>query len=262
MRFPKPIESGLGGLLAASSLACHAPTVTAGLAVAQMSSRGSFGATESGNVVSTDMDSLGLAQTESALLPRLYLRDGPRLVELSGFAVDLEGTGTVEADITINGTTLAANTDVRSQFSMGSYSGVLTWDVARVGPTMVGLGVGVEWVSLDVGLQETSGSLSLSSEQQFPIPLVGLRISSEEAPVSAHLAVGWIQLQTPEVKASVLDVDGRLEATLFGRARGLKVQGMVGYRGFDLDVGYDDGASQVAADFKIGGPYAGLRIRF
>ena len=38
--------------------------------------------------------------------------------------------------------------------------------------------------------------------------------------------------------------------------------GMVGYRGFDMDVEYSDGDSQVEADFKLGGPYAGLRIRF
>ena len=208
------------------------------------------------------MDSLGLAQTSDVILPRLYLRDGARLLDLSGFQVDLEGEGTVDADITINGTTLTAATPVDSVFSMASYSGVLTWDVAKLGSATVGVGVGLEWVALDVALMESAGTINLSSEQQFPLPLLGLRITSEEAPVSGHLSVGWITLESPEIEASILDVDGRVEAKLIRSERGMHLDGMLGYRGFDMDVGYDDGGSQVEADFKVGGPYAGFRLRF
>lgn len=242
--------------------ACHAPALTAGLAGAQLKSRGSFGATETGSVVTTNMESLGLAQTNEVLLPRLYLRDGVRLLDLSGFQIDMEGQGTVEADITINGTTLTASTPVDSMFAMGSYSGVLTWDVARWGGTKLGLGVGIEWVDLDMALSETAGPINLSSEQQFPLPLLGLRLSSDEAPVSGHLSVGWITLESPEIEASILDVDARVEARLLGSRRGMNLDAVLGYRGFDMDVGYDDGGSQVEADFKVGGPYAGFRLRF
>ena len=248
--------------LAGAGVACHAPALTAGLAGAQLKSRGSFGATESGTVVTTNMESLGLAQTTDVLLPRLYLRDGARLLDLSGFQVDLEGQGTVEADITINGTTLTASTPVDSMFSMGSYSGVLTWDVARFGSAKLGLGIGIEWVDLDMALMENPGTINLQSNQQFPLPLLGLRLTSDDAPVSGHLSVGWITLESPELEASILDVDARIEAQLLGGERGMKFDGMLGYRGFDMDVGYDDGGSQVKADFKVGGPYAGFRIRF
>ena len=248
--------------MAVPQWSCHTPALTAGLAGAQLASRGSFGATETGTVVRSNMDSLGLAQTTDAVLPRVYLRDGPRLFDLSGFQVNLEGQGTVEADITINGTTLSASTPVDSIFSMGSYSGVLTWDVAKVGSATLGVGIGLEWVDLDMALTESAGTINLSSEQQFPLPLLGLRLTSEAAPVSGHLSVGWITLESPEIEASILDIDGRVEAKLIRARRGMHLDGMLGYRGFDMDVGYDDGGSQVEADFKVGGPYAGFRLRF
>ncbi len=242
--------------------ACQAPALTAGIAGAQLASRGSFGAAESGIVIQSDMEDLGLAMSQNTVLPKFFLRDGPRHLELSGFEVDMYGEGTVQADITINGQTLSANTDVDSHFAMGSYSGVLTWDVARIGSTLIGVGIGLEWISLDVGLSETGGSIALESEQQFPLPLLGVRIESEDAPVVGHLNLGWIALESPDVSASILDVDGRLEARLIGGPGRLQVMGMLGYRGFDMDVEYGDGDSLVEADFKIGGPYAGLRIRF
>ena len=131
----------------------------------------------------------------------------------------LAGQGTVQADITINGNTLSANTDVDSRFDMGAYSGVLTWDVADLGATTLGVGLGLEWVSLDVGLQETGGGLALESAQQFPLPLLGLRLESVDAPVAGALNIGFISLEATDVAASVLDVDGRIEARLFGIQR-------------------------------------------
>ncbi|MEZ5974374.1 MAG: hypothetical protein R3F33_04490 [Planctomycetota bacterium] len=242
--------------------ACNAPALTAGLGGAQLRTRGNFGATDSGTVVTSNMDSLGLAQRTDVVLPRLFLRDGPRQLELSGFAVDIAGHGTVDADITIGGTTLTANTEVDSTFAMGCYSSVLTWDVARFGSTLLGMGVGVEWIDLDVSMRENPGTLAIASSQAFPLPLMGVRLSSETAPVAASVSVGWIGLNAPSTKASVLDVDARIDGTLIGRPGGLLLQGMLGYRGFEMDVSYDDGGSQVEADFKIGGPYAGLRLRF
>lgn len=230
--------------------------------MAQLTSSGSFGATDSGVVVTSSMDSLGLAQEESTLLPRIFMRDGRRALELSGFRVDYEGQGAVEATITLNGTTLLAGTAVDSGFGMGAYSAVLTWDVARFGSSVLGLGFGLEWIDLDVALDETAGVLSLRSSQQFPLPLIGVRLSSEDSPVSGSLNLGWISLSAPEATATVLDVDARIDVRLMGRKGGTIMMGMLGYRNFDMEVSYDDGGSQIEADFNIGGPYVGLRFSF
>ncbi|MBL4771155.1 MAG: hypothetical protein JKY61_08445 [Planctomycetes bacterium] len=242
--------------------ACSAPSITAGVGMAQLTSSGSFGATDSGVVVTSSMDSLGLAQEESTLLPRIFMRDGRRALELSGFRVDYEGQGAVEATITLNGTTLLAGTAVDSGFGMGAYSAVLTWDVARFGSSVLGLGFGLEWIDLDVALDETAGVLSLRSSQQFPLPLIGVRLSSEDSPVSGSLNLGWISLSAPEATATVLDVDARIDVRLMGRKGGTIMMGMLGYRNFDMEVSYDDGGSQIEADFNIGGPYVGLRFSF
>ncbi len=241
---------------------CTAPSVTAGVGMAQLATSGSFGATDSGAVVTSSMESLGLDQEENALLPRIFMRDGRRALELSGFRVDYEGQGAVESTITLNGTTLLAGTAVDSQFGMGAYSGVVTWDVASFGGSKLGLGLGMEWISLDVGLDESVGALSLRSNQQFPLPLIGLRLSSPDSPVSGSMNVGYISLSAPEAKATVLDVDARVDVRLLGKSGGTLMLGMVGYRNFDMDVSYDDGGSQIEADFQIGGPYVGLRISF
>ena len=63
--------------LALIPVACQAPAVTTGIAGAQLASRGSFGATESGAVVQSNMEDLGLAQTENTGLIKLFMRDGP-----------------------------------------------------------------------------------------------------------------------------------------------------------------------------------------
>ncbi|MEZ6019849.1 MAG: hypothetical protein R3F17_07020 [Planctomycetota bacterium] len=242
--------------------ACNAPALTAGLGGAQLRTRGNFGATDSGTVVTSNMDSPRSGPAHRRGIAAPVPADGPRQLELSGFAVDIAGHGTVDADITIGGTTLTANTEVDSTFAMGCYSSVLTWDVARFGSTLLGMGVGVEWIDLDVSMRENPGTLAIASSQAFPLPLMGVRLSSETAPVAASVSVGWIGLNAPSTKASVLDVDARIDGTLIGRPGGLLLQGMLGYRGFEMDVSYDDGGSQVEADFKIGGPYAGLRLRF
>lgn len=230
--------------------------------MAQLSSSGSFGASDSGSVVTSSLDSLGLAQEENALLPRVFLRDGNRALELSAFRVDYEGQGNLEETITLNGTTLVAGTAVDSNFGMGAYSGVVTWDVAHFGSSTLGLGIGLEWIDMDVGLDETMGALSLTSNQKFPLPLIGVRFAGEENPISASLNVGWISLSAPEATATVLDVDGRVDVQLFGRQGGPILLGMVGYRNFDMQVSYDDGGSQIEAEFEIGGPYVGLRLSF
>ncbi|MFT5198254.1 MAG: hypothetical protein ACI87O_000910 [Planctomycetota bacterium] len=242
--------------------ACTAPSITAGLGVARLSSSGSFGATDSGTVVTSSMRSLGLEQNETSVLPRIFLRDGRRAFELSGFRVDYAGQGAMEATMTMNGTTLVAGTPVDSQFGMGAYSGVLTWDVARFGNSVLGLGFGLEWVDLDLALNETGGLLGLESSQQFPLPLIGVRLSSDQSPVSGSVNLGWISLSAPEATASVLDVDGRVDVRLYGKQGGAILLGMVGYRSFDMDVSFDDGGSQIEASFKISGPYVGLRISF
>ncbi len=235
---------------------------TAGVGMAQLSSSGSFGASDSGSVVASSLDSLGLAQEEDALLPRVFLRDGNRALEVSAFRVDYGGQGSLEETITLNGTTLGAGTAVDSNFSMGAYSGVLTWDVAHFGSSILGLGIGLEWIDMDVGLDESAGALSLTSTQKFPLPLIGVRFAGEGNPVSASLNVGWISLSAPEATATVLDMDGRVDVQLFGRQGGPILLGMLGYRNFDMDVSYDDGGSQIEAEFEIGGPYVGLRLSF
>ncbi|MCP5021885.1 MAG: hypothetical protein GY930_08900 [bacterium] len=235
---------------------------TVGVGMAQLSSSGSFGASDSGSVVTSSLDSLGLAQEEDALLPRVFLRDGRGALEVSAFRVEYEGQGSLEETITLNGTTLAAGTAVDSSFGMGVYSGVLTWDVAHFGSSILGLGIGFEWIDMDVGLDESAGALSLTSTQRFPLPLVGVRFAGEDNPVSASLNVGWIGLSAPEATATVLDVDGRVDVQLFGRYGGPIMFGTLGYRNFDMDVSYDDGGSQIEAGFEIGGPYVGLRLSF
>jgi hypothetical protein len=145
---------------------------------------------------------------------------------------------------------------------MGAYSGVLTWDVARFGASTLGLGFGLEWINMDVRLDESGGAMSLGSDQQFPLPLVGVRWSSDESPVSGTLNLGWISLSAPEATATVLDVDGRIDVRLHGTKGGTLFLGMLGYRNFDMSVSYDDGGSQIEGDFQIGGPYLGLRISF
>ncbi|MDF1837849.1 MAG: hypothetical protein P1V35_08275 [Planctomycetota bacterium] len=261
-RAPRVCWLLIGLPLAVFGSSCTAPSITAGLGMAQLATEGSFGATDSGAVVTSSMKSLGLDQEETAILPRVFLRDGRRALELSGFQVDYEGQGVVESTITMNGTTLLAGTAVDSQFGMGAYSGVLTWDVASFGSSKLGLGFGLEWINLDVGLDETAGALSLRSNQQFPLPLIGVRLSSEDSPVSGSMNVGYISLSAPEATATVLDVDARVDVRLRGRKGGTLVLGMLGYRNFDMDVSYDDGGSQIEADFQIGGPYVGLRISF
>ncbi len=246
--------------LAVLGTGCSTPSITAG--AAQLGFSGSFGATDSGTVVTSSMGALGLAQDENTVLPRIFMRDGSRALEFSGFQVDYEGQGTVDATITLNGTTLLAGTAVDSRFGMGAYSGVLTWDVARFGSSTLGLGFGLEWLDMDVALRESGGTLSLTSDQQFPLPLLGVRFSDEENPVSASLNMGWISLSAPEATAMVLDVDARVDVQLFGRHGGPIVLGILGYRNFDMDVSYDDGGSQIEADFEIGGPYVGFRISF
>ncbi|MCA9000276.1 MAG: hypothetical protein KDB61_00035 [Planctomycetes bacterium] len=259
---PRTCWPCLALLIWALASACTAPSITGGLGVAQLSTSGNFGATDSGTVVTSSLDALGLAQDQSAVLPRVFLRDGRRVLELSGFQVDYDGQGVVESTVTMGGTTIASGTAVDSRFGMGAYSGVVTWDVARFGSSILGLGFGVEWIDMDVGLEESVGSTSLASSQRFPLPLIGVRLASSESPVSGTLNVGWISLSAPEATATVLDLDARVDVRITETRGGTTVLGMVGYRNFDMSVSYDDGGSQIEGDFQIGGPYVGLRIRF
>ncbi len=159
-------------------------SVTLGISSFGPTFTGQMEGVQDGQPISVNLDSdLGLAK-DKANLGFLFDYQGPRF----GFMAQTGGTDylgdkTTTRTVTIDGTTYAANTRVKSSLKLKTLEGVWTIRIIPLSVFWVGVDLGVESWKMDVTATGTlappaSGTSTASTAFTVPIPQLGLSAGS------------------------------------------------------------------------------------
>jgi len=247
--------------------ACSAPQLDVMPRIAQTKLDGTIGAATSGSALAeNDIDSaLGLGETSSEFGGRADLDFGGETFTLAYSPATFSGNGTLTQDITYNGTTIPATTNVASKFDLDMTSFLWTHDFVPGDTVEAGIGLGAHAIdfkgkvtSTDVG---TPGSVDLSETVPIPVLVGRAGVSFGRADVSV-LASGLSGTYSGD-KATLFDLDVLGRWRILGSSSGhLSGSLLVGYHRTKVDVDYESGGDRVKADLTLSGIYYGLSIGF
>jgi hypothetical protein len=259
MNRPTTLVAAAATALAA---ACSAPTAKVMPLIGNLGISGDVSAKDQSALVggasaNSSFDELGLGENEAALGGMVRLGFGGAELSLAGVGVEFEGTGTTESEFTLGGNTIAAGVDVESDIDLQMVRGLFTWDLIPLGGVDLGVGFGATLFDIGLDLRELGGANRVQSDELIPIPMIGARAAWTWGPVDLRADVGGIVAAYEDTEATFLD--GELSAAVEVFDAGDLV---VGYRITSLDAQYDDGDSEIDADFDIEGYYVGLQFGF
>ena len=255
------IAALLALVLAAAS--CSAPSLGVTPRLGALSAEGEMGFS-SGGVTAVDQDvedAFGLEKDSSVLGARVDLSAGPMHLTFSGQASDHDGSGTLNADVEYDGSTLPAGTNVQTEFSLTSLGFVSTWDLIPTDLFELGLGLGVNGIGIDTRIVDSAGLLDpVEFDELAPIPVVALRVGGAIGPVSIEGLASGLSLSIGDVDATYYDIDLMAKWKLIGAGITGSIAG--GYRYMRLDASFEDGNDAADIDLTFSGPWIGATVGF
>jgi hypothetical protein len=216
-----------------------------------------------GITASNSIEALGLVEDDSAPGLRADLDWGSARLTVAWQQSKHGGAGTLEAEISDDDTTIAAGTDIESDFDMGLGEVLLTFDMIPGDTFELGLGLGATFFDLDVAVTDTLTGDTVDPDQSlFGAPLLAVRAGAKFWRLDVQALLGGIDVSYQGDSASLYDFDAFARLSLFGEADKRHGAIVVGYRLLDLDVEYDDenGSGAVDADVSFDGPYVALSL--
>jgi len=223
-----------------------------------MSLQGSFGVASGGATGSSSTNDLGLVEENLAAFPQAEVSWGGAHLTVNALDTFYEGQGTVQADMDLDGVTLASGENVDSAFDMQMASAVMTWDMIPTDLAELGLGMGVTYTDVFTNVTSQSNPTQfIQTEEAAPIPVLALRAGTSLGPVLLSGAVSGLDLGFDDNEFSLTDFDLNASLPFF---KGIRLRGYMtlGYRELTTRAQYSDSVSDVDLDFELGGPYFGI----
>lgn len=244
------------GLLAS----CSAPSVSVMPTVIDNSLTGSISGSSGGGVTgSNDLGDLGLGDSEMVFSPRLDLNFLSSQISISNSSSAFSGSGTLDAEIEFGGEGIGVGVDVDTVMDIDATSLLWTYNFVNTDTAHFGLGLGLSAFDFALDMEETGvPANSTSTDEILPVPLIGIRAGGDLGMIRLAGSLSTLQVDADGGEISVTDLDIYAGIDIIGDTGTL----IVGYRSFDVDAAYDDGADSVALELGLGGPYFGLRLSF
>ncbi len=244
--------------LGALTLACSAPALELMPRMQEVSLEGEIGIASGAISGTNDIETAGVEKDSSVFGLRLDFDLGAPRLTLSTQGSTHDGDGTLEFDITQNGVTITAGTDVETEVDMALHQLALTWDLIPTDMFELGLGLGAAAVDLDATFRETGTANEIATDEVAGLPVLAARAGLDLGRVEFSLLATGMQYDYDGDSARLLDFDlmGRLK--LFGGDKRLAGFLMAGYRELSAEVEYDDDGDNIDADLTLSGPYFGL----
>lgn len=257
---PTALVSTLALSLAGLS-ACSLPRLDAMARYGQYGLDGDIAISSSGASASNDIDTLGLDDTEGAAGAVVDFKWGMPHLSISTQSTSYSGDGTLDADISFDGNTIDAGTDVASDLDLDLTTGVLTFDVLP-GPVELGLGFGVTLVGFDMKFVEDGTGETVDTDERAPIPVLAARAGMQFGSLEVGGLLSGMSVNSGDVDASLFDLDLFGRWNFIGGEDHLGGSLVLGWREVNFDVDYEDGDDDVNLDLGYSGPYIGLLVRF
>jgi hypothetical protein len=204
-------------------------------------------------------DDLGLDDRET--LPWLDMRirlSRRNLIDITYYDLSRSGAQTLQFDITFEGETYTASTEVDSFFNSKIWRIAYGYSFMKDNKRELGLLFGLHVTDIEVGINETTGGQSSRAEGTAPLPSFGIQ-GSVELPKRWRFR-GWGQvfaLDFEDFKGSLVNVTATVEHDTFkhvGFGFGWS------YFGFDLEADASDLDGEF--DYNFGGPNFYMNIMF
>jgi hypothetical protein len=249
----------LAACMLAALPACMHVAATAELGYGRFALDGNFGyVSGSSTSVSQDVKSaFGLGDERDVPYARGELELGNSVITLSGFSFEESGTGTLQQNFG-NSPVLIAGTPVRSEFELWNVKASYAFEIPIVpGIASVAPGIAVDYIDLNLRVQDVIGIATEEAHLDAPIPLLFVRAKGALGPVSAVADVGYMKLRVDQVDLELLDAEARLEV----RPLPL-VHLFLGYRLLALNGSGRVDNNFVDADLSLGGFVIGGGVTF
>lgn len=213
-------------------------------------------ATSGGGAASLSQDvetAFGLGDPQGSAYGRLQFDFGVPVLTVSAFQLLEEGQGTLVAQFG----NLPAGTDVLTDLSFFDAKASLAFGF-DLGPVRLAPGLAIDYIDLDMQVQDTFGILTEDIEVMAPIPLLylGAELDLGIAAVAGEIGV----LDVPEiddVEGTFWDAELQAELELSPAA-----QLFVGYRFLSMDARGTVDGQDFAADLEVSGWMIGGTLRF
>jgi hypothetical protein len=253
-----PLSVSLLALLAA----CSAPRVEVIPRIQHAALGGSFAANSGGIAsASNDVDDLGLGESSDEFGGRADLVLGGSTFTFAYSPASFSGSGTLNGDVSNNGTTIPAGSSVTTDLKLDMGSVIWTHDFIPGDAFEVGLGLGAHWI--DFHSTMTDGVNNLTFDQSVPVPVLALRGGAAFGPFDVSALLSGIELKDGSDKATLFDADLMARWRFFGGVAGALSGSLVlGWHTTQTKVDYTDSGDHVDADFDVTGVYYGLSVGF
>jgi hypothetical protein len=251
----------LTGILLMTAPACSTPKVSPMLRVASLDISGDLDF-KGGGIInsSTSASRLGLDE-ETVFQPRVDL-DWPRChLSVEGFQADYDGTGTLNNTLTLGGITIPFNTPVSSDWELGFYRAVFTYDFFPIEFFELGLGGGLGMLDYDLEMRSLSSASRISSDDDLYFAFLSVRAYKEFGKFDALAMVSGLSADIDDEDMSYFDTEASVGYQLFGDEN-LNGRLLAGYRFINVDYEYDDKGRDVELDADFDGPFIGFRLVF
>jgi hypothetical protein len=242
---------------------CSTPSLKARIVGARLGLDGDLAAADSGVGISasSDVESLGLDDDETAIAPRVEFAWGGFHLLADTIGVEYDGQGIADADITIGGTTIPAAENVDSELDLTLSGALLLWDVVPTDLVELSLGLGVVYADESASITSLGPAVAgqrVSTDEQAPLPVVGARLGFELWKLHVEALGRGLQIDVDNVDARFFDVDASASFEFLGGGDHGSLGLVAGYRLIELDAEYEDGGSDVDIEVDFSGPYLGL----
>ena len=250
-------------LAAAGALsACIAPTVSVDATGGPIGLSGSFGASNGGPVVATDLGALGVDGHDGGFLPRVHFDWRGIHLSVGGLFTNRAGDGVLAGEIALGGTVIQAATPVRTGLDLEVGTATVTWDFVPDPRVELGLGFGLHLIDLEASVTALATGESARTDELMPVPFLAARANLVDWPLGAGLTLGKVDLGLPGLDLEAFDLDAFVEWRAFGDGARETGYLVLAYRQLDLFAEYDDVDSGVVADLALRAWTLGLRFRF
>ena len=248
--------------LSAAVASCGAPSASFTTRILNYEVSGDLLVSEGAATTSSDVERLGMSEDDGAFAPKASFNWGAFQLDLAHSDTEHSGTGVADADLELDGITISGSDTVFTDFQMAKTDLLMTWDVIPGDTVDVGLGFGAALLDLDASIESlTVPGADISTDEQVPVPMLAGRVGVELWDLDLEGVVSGLSVDVDGNTATVIDLDVGLNWQLVDLGGTVLGAITVGYKSFDIDVEYDDGASgSVDLDLAFTGPYFGITL--
>ena len=170
--------------------------------------------------------------------------------------------GVTDATLELDGITISGSEPVYTDFKMAKTDVLMTWDIVPTDAVDLGIGFGAALLDLDASITMLNAPFSeIATDESVPVPMLAGRIGFDIGDLELEGLVSGLSVDVDGNSATVIDLDVGLDWHLLDIAGNAYGAITLGYKSFDIDVEYDDGASgSVDLDLGFSGPYFGVTL--